>query len=150
MSAKPRLNILLVDEDHNDCALFGLAVDNTDLNIWLQTVSGGEQAIDYLEARGAYADRSMHPLPALVILDLDMRLTGGLEFLDWRRASPHFSSLPVVLFSGFAFKGAIETALSMGASTFIGKPLEFEGWIAVVRQIWNFSLEGLHASTATA
>src|SRR6201993_2326891 len=129
MSFSSRLNVLLIDEDHSDCALFGIAVDKSDLDIWLQTVSDGGRAIDYLEGRGDYADRSLHPLPDLVVLDLDMRLTGGLEFLEWRRASRGFASLPVVIFSGFAYKGAIDTALVMGAKTFIPKPAEFEGWL---------------------
>ena len=72
------LDALLVDDDSNDCALFGLAVERTGLNILLQTAPGGEQAIDYLEGRGAYADRSIHPLPDLVVLDLDMRVGARL------------------------------------------------------------------------
>jgi len=138
MSPKP-FHMLLVDDD--DCALLGIAVNMTDLNISLQTVTDGEQAIDYLEGRGDYADRSMHPAPDLVVLDLDMRVTGGLAFLDWRRASASFASLPVVIFSGIAYKGAVETALAMGANAFVAKPLEFEGWEAVVQQIWNLGME---------
>jgi CheY-like chemotaxis protein len=130
-----------VDDDHNDSALFGIAVDKTDLNMWLQTVPDGQQAIDYLKGRDVYANRSLHPLPDLIVLDLDMRLTGGLEFLDWRQASKAFLSVPVVIFSGFAYKGAIDTALAMGATTFIPKPFEFEGWKAVVRQIWDLGME---------
>jgi CheY-like chemotaxis protein len=147
---KPHLDVLLVDDDHNDCVLFGIAVEKTDLNFWLQSVPDGQQAIDYLDGRDPYADRSLHPLPDLVVLDLDMRLTGGLEFLDWRRASYSFSSLPVVIFSGFAYKGAIETALAMGATTFIPKPLEFDGWKAVVRQIWELGMECSQTPQATA
>ena len=133
------VDILLVDDDGNDCALFGIAADKRDLNIRLHTVTSGQQAIDYLAGRGGYADRSRHPVPGLVVLDLDMRLTGGLDFLDWRRASGAF--FPVVIFSEFPFKGTIETALAMGASTFIAKPLELEGWEAVVRQIWALAME---------
>jgi len=150
MSMKPRLDILLVDDDHNDSALFGIAIDKADLNVWLQSVPDGQQAIDYLEGRDVYADRSLHPLPDLLVLDLDMRLTGGLDFLDWRRASASFSSLPVVILSGFAYKGAIETALAMGASTFIAKPFEFEGWKAVVRQIWDLGMEHHRSAKAAA
>ena len=131
------LDVLLVDDDSNDCALFGLAVERTGLNILLQTAPGGEQAIDYLEGRGAYTDRSIHPLPDLVVLDLDMRLTGGLDFLGWRKTSSLFGSLPVVIYSGFAYQGAIDTALAMGAKAFIAKPLEFEHLEAVVRRIWD-------------
>jgi len=143
MNSSAHLNILLVDDDHNDSALLGIAIDKSDVNIWLQTVTDGGTAIDYLEGRGNYGDRSLHPLPDLVVLDLDMRLTGGLEFLEWRRASASFSSLPVVIFSGFAYKGAIDTALGMGARTFISKPVEFEGWQTVVGKIWEVGMESL-------
>jgi CheY-like chemotaxis protein len=147
---EPRLDILLVDDDHSDLALFGIAVDATDLDIWLQTVTDGEQAIDYLEGRGAYADRSMHPVPDLVLLDLDMRLTRGFDFLDWRKASRSFSSLPVVLLSGLTYRGAVETALAMGANTFIAKPSEFENWKAVVRQVWDFGMECRRGASRTS
>jgi CheY-like chemotaxis protein len=148
MASNPRLNVLLIDEDHSDCALFGVAVDNSDLDIWLQTVTDGGRAIDYLQGRGDFADRSLHPLPDLVVLDLDMRLTGGLEFLEWRRSS--FSQLPVVLFSGFAYKGAIDTALAMGATAFIQKPLQMAGWVAVIREIWDIAMGHSHPLEATA
>ena len=141
----PRLNVLLVDDDHNDSALFGIAVDRSEYDIWLQTLPDAGLATYYLEGRGSYADRTLHPLPDLVILDLDLRLTGGIEFLEWRRASRAFSSLPVILFSGFAYRGAIDTALGMGASVFLPKPTDFEGWQTIVRQIWDFGMEHLQA-----
>lgn len=138
MSAK-HLHILLVDDD--DCALLGVAVNMTDHNICLRNVTDSEQAIDYLEGRGVYADRSTHPVPDLVVLDLNTRLTGDSDFLDWRRASASFASLPVVIFGDDSCKGAVETALAMGADTFVAKPLEFEGWDAAVRQIWDLGME---------
>lgn len=145
--ARPRfigmklLDVLLIDDDQNDCGLFGTVADKADLNIRLQTVTDGEQAIDYLEGRGVYADRSLHPLPALVVLDLDMRLTRGFDFLDWHRASASFSSLPVVILSEFAYAGTIETALAMGANSFIIKPVEFDEWEAVARRVWELGME---------
>jgi CheY-like chemotaxis protein len=140
------LNILLVDDDPNDSTLFRIAIRKSALEISLQTVMDGGDAVDYLEGRCVYADRLLQPLPDLVVLDLAMRLTGGLEFLQWRRASASFSWLPVVIFSGFAFKDAIDAALAMGASSFITKPFEFDEWLAVVRQIWNFGMNSLEAS----
>ncbi len=141
MNPSSRLNVLLIDEDHSDCALFGLAVDQSNVDVWLQTVPDGGRAMDYLEGRGDFSDRTLHPLPDLVVLDLDMRLTGGLEFLEWRRASTEFSSLPVVLFSAFAYQGAIDTALAMGASVFIRKPLQLQGWPEIARQIAGLAMK---------
>jgi DNA-binding response OmpR family regulator len=137
----PRLDILLADDDHNDRALFGIAVDKTDLNIWLQTVTDSDQAVAYLEGRDVYADRSLHPVPDMVVLDYGLCLSGGVNFFHWRRASRAFSSLPVVIFSGLAYQETIESASAMSADAFIAKPFEFAGWKAVVRQIWDFGME---------
>jgi DNA-binding response OmpR family regulator len=133
------LHILLVDDD--DCALFGIAVNMTDREIRLRSVTDGEQAVEYLEGRGVYADRVMHPMPDLLVLDLDTRLASGLDFLHWRRASTSFSSLPVVIFGAFVHEGAIRTASGLGANTFIPKPFKFQDWEAVVRQIWDLGME---------
>jgi CheY-like chemotaxis protein len=142
------LHILLVDDDLNDSTFFQIAVRRSALGISLQSVMDGGLAIDYLEGRCPYVDRSQYPLPDLVVLDLSMQLTGGLEFLEWRRSSASFSSLPVVIFSGFAYKGAIDAALAMGASSFIAKPFLFEEWMPVIHQIWEIGTECLHAHHA--
>src|SRR5579872_5237022 len=132
-----RLNVLLVDDDHSDLALMGLAIQRNDANIWLQTASDTQRAMDYLDGRDVYADRQMHPLPDLIILDLDMPLSSGFDFLDWRRSSPVSSALPVVLLSGSAYQGAIQAALSMGANAWFPKPARLQDWKSVVDQIWK-------------
>ena len=46
------MDVLMVDDDHDDLALFGMAAGKVDVNIWLRTVTSAEQAIEYLEGRG--------------------------------------------------------------------------------------------------
>ena len=134
---KMPLKVLLVDDDHSDLALMGMAIERSQRDIWLQTASDAQRAIDYLAGRDVYADRGMHPLPDLVILDLDMPLSGGFDFLDWRRASAASASIPVAILSGWAYPGAIQTALSMGAVASFAKPAQFEDWTSLVEQVWN-------------
>ena len=57
-----KLDILLVDDNSIEMLLFARAANKTHLKIRLQTLTGGRQAIDYLEAKGEYTDRSRHPL----------------------------------------------------------------------------------------
>jgi len=135
---EPRLHILLVDDDHADLALFGIAVDKMDLNIWLQTLTTGQQAIDYLEAKGVYADRTLHPLPDVVVVDLKMPGVNGFELLAWRKASRVFSSIPVVILSGSKDPDEIRRGADMGADKHILKPHYFEDWKRVAREIWDF------------
>jgi CheY-like chemotaxis protein len=132
------LQVLLVDDDHNDRAIFGLAADRTDLDLWLQTASGAQQAMDYLEGHGTYADRAMHPIPDLLLLDLKMPGMDGFEFLTWLRASSKFAALPVVIFSGSENKHERERAMKLGANHVVTKPFDFDHWKAVVREVWEF------------
>jgi len=138
LCVKPVLQVLLVDDDHNDRAIFGLAAERTDLDLWLQTASSAQQAMEYLEGGGVYADREMHPLPDLLLLDLKMPGMDGFEFLAWLRALPRFSGLPVIIFSGSEDKHERERAMKLGADHALIKPFGFEEWKTVVREVWEF------------
>ena len=59
----------------------------------------GAQAIAYLAGNGPFADRNQHPLPALVLLDLNLPKKSGFDVLSWIRQQPQFSSLPVVIYT---------------------------------------------------
>jgi CheY-like chemotaxis protein len=135
------LDVLLVDDDRNDLALFGMAADKADVNIWLQTASGAEQAIEYLEGKGSYGDRTMHPFPDLVLLDLVMPGMDGFAFLEWLRAAPVFSKLPVIVLSGLGDQQEIERAMALGADSCLAKPAEFEGWIELARRVWDLGIK---------
>ena len=139
---EPHLDILLVDDDHTDLALFGTAVDKSDLNIWVQNLTSGQQAIDYLEAKAAYTDRSLHPLPDVIVLDLAMPQANGYDFLAWRKPSRLFCSLRVVVFSSSKDPEQAKRAIELGANKYIIKPTDFEGWERAVREIWDFGTQG--------
>ena len=140
LAAAARLNALVVDDDRSELALLGLAIERSRHDIWLQTANDGQRAIDYLLGRDVFSDRQLHPLPDVVVLDLDMPLSGGFDFLDWRSASPDFSNLPIGVLSGWAYPGAIRAALAMGANASITKPAQAEDWNLIVDQIWNVAL----------
>jgi CheY-like chemotaxis protein len=105
------------------------------------TATGGEQAIHYLEGKGIYEDRSMHPLPDVLVLDLKMPRVDGFAFLAWRRDSPAISMIPVMIFSGLEDKEEIERALALGASHFLAKPHNFQGYKEVVQAVWEFGIK---------
>jgi CheY-like chemotaxis protein len=121
--------------------LFGTAVDKSDLNIWVQNLTSGQQAIDYLEAKAAYTDRSLHPLPDVLVLDLAMPGVNGYDVLAWRKPSPVFSSIPVVVFSNSKDPNEAKRVLALGANRHIFKPIDFEGWKRVIQEIWDFGTQ---------
>jgi two-component system response regulator len=135
------LDILLVDDNHDDLTLFGMAVAKSGLNIRLQSLTAGQQAIDYLEAKGDYTDRALHPLPDVIVLDLAMPNVNGFVFLAWRKPSPVFCSIPVVVFSGSQDPNEAKRVIALGANKHTIKPAEFKDWKTVVREIWDFGTQ---------
>ena|ERR1051326_9160326 len=137
-----RLDMLLVDDNAIDAMFFRRGVKKSRLNILLQTVTAGQEAIDYLEAKGPFADRSRYPLPDVIVLDLRMPQVNGFDFLAWRKVSPFFSTIPVVVFSGAGDPEEVRQVCELGASKHIVKPSESDEWEKVVKDIWDFTITG--------
>ena len=118
---------LLVEDDPNDVALLELEFRHCPAQIRLLSVNDGEQAIHYLEGRGAYSDRCEHPLPDVILLDLKMPRINGFQFLEWLRCeSPKYLRLiPVVVMSSSGLQEDVGRAYALGANSYLVKPI---GW----------------------
>src|SRR5215203_3421143 len=81
--------ILLVEDSEDDVFLMKRALKNAGITNRLCVVEDGQQAVDYLSGVGEFADRSTHPIPSVVFLDLKLPLKGGLEVLGWIRRQAH-------------------------------------------------------------
>ena len=138
---KPRLDALLVDDDAVDVLLFSRAVKESGLDICLQTLDSGQQAKDYLQAKGEFADRASHPVPDLIVLDLKMPGVSGFDLLAWRKASSIFSSIPVVILSGMKDSAQAKMATELGADKYLAKPAEPNQWEKIVQEIWQFGTQ---------
>lgn len=91
--------ILYVEDEPSDVLLFRLAFKRTGLLNPIHIAEDGAEAIDYLAGNGPFADRNQHPLPALVLLDLNLPKKSGFDVLIWIRKQPQFISLPVVVYT---------------------------------------------------
>lgn len=89
--------ILLAEDDESDVEAMQCAFKHLGVKYPLQYVSDGEKTIDYLQGRGAYADRTKHPVPTMLILDLKMPKVTGWEVLHWLRANGRSYSLFVIV-----------------------------------------------------
>jgi CheY-like chemotaxis protein len=117
-----RQTVLLVDDGENDIFLMRRAFQKAGINCPLQEVHNGEQAIDYLGACGAYADRNLHPLPSLVLLDLNMPMKNGFEVLAWTRSRPEFKCLSMVVLTASMQPDDVRRAFDLGATSYLVKP----------------------------
>ena len=88
----------------------------------IHSVNDGQMAVDYLTGAGVYADRTRFPRPDLVLLDLKMPRRSGLEVLEWIRAQPEMTELPVFLLTSSNQQADIERASALGANGYFIKP----------------------------
>ena len=123
--------ILLVDDSENDLDLMRIAFQKAQFNNPLQQVRNGEEAIAYLKGEGAYSDRSAFPLPAVMLLDLNMPMKNGFDVLEWIRTEPSFRRMTVIVLSASTRIEDIERAFDLGANSFLVKPSALEQLIAM-------------------
>jgi len=136
-----QLDLLLVDDNHVDLAFFERAARKSGLDIRLQTLTSARRAQEYLEGKGQYGDRLKFPWPHLVVIDLQMPDVSGLDFLAWRKASPVFCSVPVVVLSGSFGPSVLNQMNGLGANKVLIKPTDLSDWEKVILEIWNLGTD---------
>lgn len=133
--------ILLVEDTLDDVLLMRRAFRKAGLAVALAVAEDGDLAIEYLQGRGRYVDRVRHPWPALVLLDLKLPRTGGIEVLTWIRGEAARASLPVVVFSSSRQPEDIERAYAAGANSYLQKPLKFDALLDLVGHLYGYWLK---------
>src|SRR5690349_8962654 len=105
----------------------------------LQVATDGQQAIDYLQGAGKFADRVTFPFPCLVLMDLKLPYVMGLDVLRWIRWQPG-TILPVVMLTASASEMDITEAYHLGANAFLTKPSDANRLEEMVRALKDFWL----------
>jgi CheY-like chemotaxis protein len=141
MTVTPRANaiVLYVDDEENDVYFMRTAFRKEGLHQALRTVGNGREAIDYFAGNAAYADRERHPLPSVVLLDLNLPLISGFEVLKWLRQQPEFRDVSVVVFSSSTREEDKVRAKELGADEYVEKPksaLLFRRVVQMLREKW--------------
>jgi len=138
-------HILVAEDDPTDAYFFQRAFKRAGLPVTLHFVRDGQEVLDYLQGAEPFADRIRHPLPQLVLLDLNMPRVDGYEVLKRVRRQPDLNGLQIVIFSGSDQPKDIERALGLGANSYLVKPHSMEELTAVVGLFKKHWLEG-HAA----
>jgi CheY-like chemotaxis protein len=125
--------ILLVDDSENDLTLMKVAFRRAGLNSPLQVVHNGEEAIAYLAGQGPYADRHEFPLPAVMLLDLNMPMKDGFDVLDWLRKQPGLKRLSPIVLTASLRAEDVERAFELGAHSYLVKPAALDDLVAMIR-----------------
>jgi two-component system response regulator len=131
--------ILMVEDDENDAFFVQRAFNKTGAVNPVQVVRDGQEAIDYLQGVGKFAQRDNFPLPGIILLDLKLPFVMGLEVLKWIRQQSDLSPIVVILTSS-AQEQDIATAYRLGANAYLVKPGEMTCLDGMVRSINDFWL----------
>lgn len=135
-------HILVAEDDPTDAYFFQRAFNRAGIPVTLHFVRDGQEVIDYLEGKGPFADRVVHPLPQLALLDLNMPRLDGFDVLEWVRKQPAFSSLQLVIFSSSDEPKHINRAYGLGANWYLVKPHSMDELTALVGRFKKHWLEG--------
>ncbi len=132
--------VLLVDDNPADVKLTLIAFKQINFQYQVIVAHDGVEAMDYLLGTGQYDDRNKNDAPTLMLLDLKMPRMNGLEVLKKMRAEPSLKDVFVaILTSSREEKDRVE-AMSLGANLYLQKAVDFDEFVAVVRQVETLML----------
>jgi CheY-like chemotaxis protein len=133
-------HILLVEDNRMDVELTLDAFREAKLLNTIHVAANGQEALDYMFGRGQYADRNAFPLPNLILLDLKLPGVDGFEVLRQVKSTSILKRLPVIILTSSKEEGDRAMSYDCGANSYLVKPVSFDGFINVVRQIEGYWL----------
>jgi CheY-like chemotaxis protein len=129
------VDVLLVEDDQGDILMTREAFEYYKIRNTLHVVTDGEQALQFLRQTGEYAEA---PRPGLILLDLNLPRRDGLEVLAELKEDPELRVIPVVILTTSQADEDILRSYSLHANAYVSKPVDFERFMDVIRQIDNF------------
>lgn len=132
--------ILLVEDNRDDEALTLRAFRKHKVPHKVIVAHTGEEALDFLFGTGSHAGRDITAIPNLMLLDLNLPKIDGLEVLRRIRTSEHTRLLPVVVLTSSKEREDVATSYSLGANSYVRKPVSFPEFSDVVRVLTLFWL----------
>jgi CheY-like chemotaxis protein len=130
-----QIEVLLVEDDPGDVLMTKEAFEDYKLSNNLHVVNDGAEAMEFLRRRGEHSDA---PRPDLVLLDLNLPRMDGREVLQAIKSDPELASIPVVVLTTSEAEEDVLRSYSLHANAYVTKPVDFERFIQVVRQIDEF------------
>jgi len=127
--------ILLVEDNPRDEALTLRALKKSNIANDVIAARDGVEALDYLFGTGKYAERDMHDMPQLILLDLKLPKVDGLQVLRKIRENEHTRRLPVVIFTSSSEEEDMIKSYELGANSYVRKPVDFEQFLEATRQL---------------
>lgn len=130
-----QIEVLLVEDDPGDVLIVREAFDENKVRNNLTVASDGEEALRILRREGEHA---LAPRPDLILLDLNLPRKDGREVLAELKADPELRTIPVVILTTSQAEEDIVRSYDLHANAYVTKPVDFDCFVEVVRQIEGF------------
>jgi CheY-like chemotaxis protein len=138
VSSRRPLTMILAEDNDSHAKLVMRAMQSNTLNLRIQHLSDGQQVVDLLKE---LMDDDHASLPELILLDLRLPRMDGMEVLKWIKTSSKFKKIPVVVFSSSENSEEIQRAYSLGANSYLIKPLDYDKLKTLVLEVSKYWLE---------
>jgi CheY-like chemotaxis protein len=135
---RAKATVLHVEDDPNDRLFIERAFKKAGVPVELRAVASGEEAVSYLSAQGAFADRKSFPAPAFMLLDLKLKGMSGFEILEWARKELGLKLLPIAVLTSSREGSDVRRAYEAGATTYFVKPPDTEDLHALVKTLADY------------
>ena len=119
----------------NDPSEWPIALRRNNIANEVVVARDGVEAIDYLFGTGTHAGRDLDVMPQLILLDLKLPKVDGLEVLRKLRSSQCTRRLPVVVFTSSSEEEDVISSYSLGANSYVRKPVDFEQFLEATKQL---------------
>jgi CheY-like chemotaxis protein len=137
MNKRDLRTILLVEDSQADAEMTMDALSDAHLVNPVVHLEDGVDCLDYLYARGAWAEREAGD-PAVVLLDIKMPRMSGLEVLKTMRAEERMRRIPVVILSSSREESDLARSWDLGANAYVIKPVDVDQFFEAVRTLGQF------------
>ena len=127
--------ILLVEDNPDDITLTERALKKSHILNKLVIAKDGVEALDYLFCTGGWVGRDINNIPQVVLLDIKLPKIDGLEVLKRIRSDSRTKLLPVVILTSSKEERDLIISYSLGANSYIRKPVNFNQFVDAVRQL---------------
>jgi CheY-like chemotaxis protein len=135
MTPQEAIDVLLVEDDPGDVLLIREAFEENKVANRLSVVSDGVEALRFLRKEGEYTDA---PVPDLILLDLNLPRKDGREVLAETKADEQLRRIPVVVLTTSKAEEDVLRSYDLHANAYVTKPVDYERFMDVVRQIDDF------------
>jgi two-component system, response regulator len=130
-----QVEILLIEDNPSDGELTLLALKKNKISNRIYVVANGEKALDFIFCRGEFTDRQNCKHLKLIILDLKLPHIDGLKVLEELKKNDSTKMIPVIVLTSSKEDRDIITSYKLGANSYIVKPIYFDEFSRVVKEI---------------